>query len=1210
MKKHFPKSYTTAMKKISFFLLAFLFISNLNAQVEQGTGWDLILNNDFKAAANSFQQMLKTNPENEDALVGLIFLAETRQDYANYKKYTRQLIESKVNQEQHFALFRHMYKAKPEEILEMDIPESLKVSARFDLADSLFQHRRFEESHDIMRSVMGDYNWSVIGPFDNVEGSGFVEETPVETSVFDPEAIFENEKGFELNWNKREIRNPSGVVNFHSSLPTAYDGTYYGNTFLEMNEDRSVQFRIARTAPMKIWLDGNLIFSQNGNINYAWDYEVLSLDLKKGTHRLLVKMAPLLEGNSEAKLNLSFHEGEDNGTSAGNSYSDGYNSYDDYWKPPSFALRITDENGKLIKNIGSSYERDLQSASETGGQATYEVIESRTPLLHFYNQSISESLAGNGITNAPDDLKNYYLLCKSYLSYGLAEEGEAAFAKIAEAHSNSLYFKYLLAKFYAVNNKGEKAEELISEMEEDRTPIFPLMASKLAEIDEEKNEEEYLAALDKLLTISPTHWKTIYAKLDHYSKKGKTTEKRNFVKQFLEKHPEKKYRKRLEPFLKDDSYKPSSYKQMTDKERNKQAKKAMKKLKKEFKYDTYQTVINHYKRKEKTDQVIKLYDALIEGFPYHLFYRKQKADYLFENNREEEALVELNKALKINAYDASLHETIGDIHFEKERREVAMGYYKTAEKLGKIGYNYGAAQVKEKIEKIENQQSLKKYFQPLSFEDVLADSANWKNKFPDEESVILLYTVEGALNRDNELDYNQKMMIKIQKEAGAKYWTEANFGFMGNVSFVKVIKADGKITSPSRSYGYVVFKNLKPGDIIQLEGNSKGDMTRELPKEMYHITAASFEVPVNRTRIEYIVPKEKTFQTQCYRSNCNYETRTVDDYMAYTWDLEDIEKMEYEEAVKDNLDSYAWFMFSTLKDWSKVVQWYLRKTYRRLEPNYEVLEAVQKVVNEEMNEEEKVTAIYNYLTKEITYSFVSFLNSNYIPKKPGETLSGEVGDCKDVASLMISMLREVGIDAWYVLVRSGNFTEQTPLPTIAAFNHVIVGYQLSDGKMRYLDLTTDYFPHYVLPESDARAWALLVKEGETEIFRLPDQTISEERSRFDINIKGKINPNRSLDMEVNYSGSGVLGGTLRESLNRVSTIDDRKKFLTDYFAEGVFDNLQLHDFDFENLEDITAPLRGSLSLKAYNHMERVSDFFIIQIPILKGVTTRPALFAE
>ena len=1181
---------------LTSFILTFLLLlsSSLAAQLDQN-GWQMIEQNDFIAAEKVFKNQLKANSTDADALCGLIFIAETIQDYANYKKYTTDLIESDQD-EAYMALFGHMYEARPEKILGYNIPEALKISAQFELADSLFGEKRFKDSEKAFREVIGDYEWSVIGPFPNVAGSGFLEEEKIETEPFRVDKVYQNEYKMDLKWNKRILRDPNGVVDFQSVLPSASEGAYYANTFLDFPSNRELEIRMARSAPVKIWLDGNLVFEEKTNIAYNWDHETISVDISKGIHRLLVKMAPYSEGGSDSKISLNYNDQEDNGDGGYRSYYDSYSEgggYRGYFMQPMFALRMTDDKGKLYKDISSSFTGEYSSIS-------YEPEVKRLWLIDHFKKVIDAN---------PKKASNYFLLAKAYLLYGNNELGEAYFSKLLEAHPDELFFKYLMAKFYARNNKGEKAEELISEMEEGKTPIFALMRTRLSEIDVEKNEEEYLATLDKLLHVSPTNWGVINSYLDHFSKKGMNTEKKQFIKDFLAKFPDKKYKKRLDPYLEDDSYKPSSYKPQTDKEREKEAKKALKRMKKKFKPSDYFTVIDHYKQIEKTDGVIKMYDELIKRYPYYTWYRTQKAKFLFEKDKEDAALIELNKVLEINPYSAASYETIGDIYFEKEKKQKAKEYYEKAKTLNKGQNSYGGAGLDDKIEKIENKESLKEYFQSISFEEALADDG-WKDKYTDEESVILLYTVEGGLDRDNVLDYNQKILIKIQNEAGAKYWTEANFSFMGEISTAKVIKKDGKITSPSRNYGYVVFKNLEAGDIIQIEGNSKGDMTREIPGEMYHIASVSFDAPLYKSRVEYIIPKEKPFKYQCYRVACTPEIREVKDYTVYEWNFNEVKKMKKEEAVKDNLDSYSWFMYSTQEDWSEVVKWYLRKTYRRLETNYEIMDELQTVVNDQMSDKDKVTAIYNHLTKEITYSHVSFLNSNYIPKKPSATISDQIGDCKDVASLMIAMLREVGIESHYVLVRGGNFTNEEPMASIAAFNHVIVGYVLGDGIMRYLDMTTDYYPHYVLPQFDANSWALLVKEGETNVFRLPDHGLDQNQSRFDIKMKGKVNPNRSLDMTVSYEGSGVLGGTLREQLNRVTTEVDRKKYLKEYFGEGAFDHLTLTDFSFENLDDITIPLKGSLKMKAFNHVEKVSDFYIIQIPVMKGITTRPALFAE
>ena len=155
------------------------------------------------------------------------------------------------------------------------------------------------------------------------------------------------------------------------------------------------------------------------------DYEIISLPIKAGIHRLMVKMAPFPKSGSDSKINLNFHEQHDNGNDvaeeeyAGESYG-----YGGYSLPPMFALRLTDKTGKVYGDISSSFVGDFEAHN-------YEPKVDRTPLIHFYQNKISDF---------PDQLMNYYLLSKSYLKYGLNEEGEAAFAEIMKEHSYSLYF--------------------------------------------------------------------------------------------------------------------------------------------------------------------------------------------------------------------------------------------------------------------------------------------------------------------------------------------------------------------------------------------------------------------------------------------------------------------------------------------------------------------------------------------------------------------------------------------------------------------------------------------------------------------------------------------------------------------------------------------------------------------------------------------------
>ena len=63
----------------------------------------------------------------------------------------------------------------------------------------------------------------------------------------------------------------------------------------------------------------------------------------------------------------------------------------------------------------------------------------------------------------------------------------------------------------------------------------------------------------------------------------------------------------------------------------------------------------------------------------------------------------------------------------------------------------------------------------------------------------------------------------------------------------------------------------------------------------------------------------------------------------------------------------------------------------------------------------------------------------YKPYKVTQVLARRFGDCKDKASLLIALLREVGVDAELVLVRTRRGGRLDPEPaSLAVFDHAIV----------------------------------------------------------------------------------------------------------------------------------------------------------------------------
>ena len=1186
-----PPRRCPALSSFLFFLVT---TTALSAQI---SGWDWVRDNNFAAARPAFEAELRRNPQDEAARVGQLFLAETLQDHDAYEHAARQLLST--HQPAYTWLFGHMSGEAPESMLHRpDLPENLRWPFVVQHADTLFKYRHFEESKAQLGKVLHDWNWALAGPFDNESGSGFLETPSIESSPFDPKAAFKNEEGVAFSWLLRQLRAPGEAVTFEH-LPTTHRlGVYYANTFVTAPSARRVTLCITRGEPMKIWLDNQLLLERPrpANPDLA-DLEMISFDLAAGTHRLLVKLAEFPKEETIAKLHLNFNDLENNGDGSDTPFDQNFEEP----KPRSalglreqsgFMLRFTDPvSGALMTDLSSDYEGRYAPAQT----AWHTVFQECAYPAYFQAQT------GSG------ECWRYYLLAKAWAKTQSTEAAEAFFADYAAQNPESAFARFLLAKFYDLNDKGERAERLLTSLDTSKAPTFAEHFMRLQKIDEKKEELPYIGALEHILQLSPTNWPILSRYLNFLKEKGRREQIQGVVKLFLEKNTAPKWKTRLGDYLKDESYKPESFKPKTDKERERTFKQAQKRLKKTCTLHDYRTVLAWQKQHDRAADALRTYDEWLALSPQDLDSRFGRARYLFEIGKTDDALADLRDLLRYDPYEARIYETMGDIFIEQKNDPEALRCYRQAQQVQGEANEY--SELSEKIEKLDNRRQFAGYFAPVNLAAVARDRS-WEARYADEESVISLYSQQFTYQPDTrKLEAVRRVVIHIRNEAGAKRWTEADLRQIGQISSAKVFKRDGSITSPELGYGVAVFKNLQAGDIIVVEGSADQPMPDEIPGELLSINIASWPAPVLLATTELLMPKEEPLYTTCNRVNCQSAVRDTGNYKLLSWQWHDVQKVEeYEEAAPENYDAYAWQMLGSAPDWSRVVRWYEQKTYCRTEPNYEVLARARQLLRPDMSEEQVVETLHTFITKEINYSFVPFLNTNYVPKKPGATLSGKVGDCKDVATLMISLLRERGIPAWYTLVSTHTFSDREPRPTLYVFNHAIVAYQLKDKPLRFADLTTDYFPNGVLPEDDCHAWGLVIRPGETALRRLPNDALDPAVSRVEIVAKASLDADGNLLLDGEMLRYGAAAGNWRERLIPATTAD-RAKMVAQYFGGGVLNHLDVEALDFMNLDSTNAPLRTRLGLRAYNQLDKVANLHIMPLPLLLSTPTQKAFFA-
>lgn len=1158
-----PQRYIYTMKKSILLLILIAPFSLLFAQ----TGWDLLRENKLLEARASFSQTLESDSIDESALKGMIVLSEIQQDLHFYKLYVTRYLRN-YNDQEAYRLLDNAFKG------DRVVFDKKPFDKRFLIDRGLFLATELSEETTDREKVLKEYrkyfnkfNWALMGPFKNVQGSGYVEELEPERVDFNADNTFIDETGDTLSWVVPPHMAGTGRVFLYQHLSSpnyGQLGTYYLNTYIKVTESKEYTLLVARSSPVKIWLDDQIVFESADLVNYDNAGELVKVTLKEGWHRLFVKMAHAPK------------------------FSEGYDllTYFDWSSlvQNRIAFRLMDANQHIVNPEVSQVAPVTYKTDPVNP-----VVLPSTPIDHYSS------------IKTPDAF-DHFMLCKAYMRWEQIQEGERAFYFLLNENPSlrsQTVYRYFLAKLYAANGKREKVYELLGSTSGDKDPIYELEYEKLKEVDMATNQELYKTMLEQLLTISPSNYSLIKATIRFYDKFGMTEEKDSFIQTTITAFPEYK-----EDFESDLSTYKKETKRWTAKDDLKKQKDAYKRIRKGGNDDNdYEEVIEYFKDKKKPSKVLSYYDQYIAQNPHVSGIYTDKAEYLIEEDQYAEAEATLRKAVEIEPSYSFAWELIGDTYEKRDEKDEALGYYKRALSLKKS--SYWTSSLQKKIEKIEGTSKYKRIFNTKTFDGILEEQG-WRRMAPNEDAIILMYTKDIVVTPYNQVEAYQQFMVKLLTEAGIERWREYNFRFMGKLTSVKVVKPDGSESFPDKRGSFVVFKNLEKGDLIILEGKTEYSLGGVFDNDFTSQHFIYFPDPIYYTKLELAMPPHRELSYKLHKLENSLVITSEGEFKHHTWEYNYLGRIQMEEAFPDYYDLYRSIQISTMKDWSKMVKWYQRKTYGRLDIPYDVKLTLDTLIKPGMTDREKVVAVYNYITKEIRYSYVAFLNSRFVPKRPTNTCSAGIGDCKDVATLMIVMLRELGIKSDYCLVKTNQFNHLDVPPTMS-FDHVIVAYEL-DGQTHYADLTTNYYPYNVLPEMDNNAVGLLIRDNEDETFRLPNDLLDQSKSSITFESTVKLGSDRGAKIAVNASYAGVSGATLRETLFRTPGTK-MKDLILSSMGTGVFENLQVEDFNYLNVEDFSNPLKATYSFTTNGYMDKVINLFVLRMPYMMGIQKSQAITA-
>jgi transglutaminase-like putative cysteine protease len=176
-------------------------------------------------------------------------------------------------------------------------------------------------------------------------------------------------------------------------------------------------------------------------------------------------------------------------------------------------------------------------------------------------------------------------------------------------------------------------------------------------------------------------------------------------------------------------------------------------------------------------------------------------------------------------------------------------------------------------------------------------------------------------------------------------------------------------------------------------------------------------------------------------------------------------------------------VFSNGKSWADAAAGYAAIVDRQTDSA-----AVARIVREEIRDEQDrqriITRLLTTLQRLAWNSGINRHGSAIVPHSVRQTLSRQFGDCKDQATLLISMLRAAGIPAQPALLRVSRPDDLIPdLPALNTFDHVIV--YVPGSPELWIDSTAPFVRMGQLPLRDQGRWALIVAPVNGRLVQTP-----------------------------------------------------------------------------------------------------------------------------
>jgi hypothetical protein len=341
----------------------------------------------------------------------------------------------------------------------------------------------------------------------------------------------------------------------------------------------------------------------------------------------------------------------------------------------------------------------------------------------------------------------------------------------------------------------------------------------------------------------------------------------------------------------------------------------------------------------------------------------------------------------------------------------------------------------------------------------------------------------------------------------------------------------------------------------------------------------------------------------------------------WQWAVSDVKAVKYEEDMPPRSGVAGRMIVSLFppgglnkgfQSWSEMGSWYANLTSGRRDPSPDIKQKVAALTASATTPLARMQALAAFLQTDIRYVAILLGIGGLQPHPAADIFSNRYGDCKDKATLLSSMLKEAGIDSYYVVINAkrGVVTSSTP-PHIDGFNHVILAVQLPPGltdpslmavmqhpklgRILFFDPTDHLTPFGQLRGALQGNYGLLVAPDGGELVELPQ--LPPAANALDRSAKLTLDAQGNLQGEVREIRVGDPAWDQRWALRSATKAADEIKPIETTLAHSLA-TFQIGKATMTSLRQTARPFEYDYSFISANYAKHAGDLLLVRPRVL------------